>query len=49
MKNNISFDLLPDLTDELIDKLGVYAVGDRIRIRKELDQLKPRVCVCHRS
>ena len=48
MKNNISFDLLPDLTDELIDKLGVYAVGDRIRLRKALDQLKPRVCVCRR-
>ena len=48
-KNHITFDLLPELTEQLIDKLGVYAVGDRIRLNKALDQLQPKVRVCSGS
>lgn len=41
--NSISFDLLPELDDKYIDKLGIYAVGDRIRLEKALHALKPEV------
>ena len=41
--NSITYELLPELDDKYIDTLGIYAVGDRIRLEKALLTLKPEV------
>ena len=39
----MSFDILGDLTDEDIDSLGIYKVGDRIRLQRAIAELQPEV------
>ena len=41
--NSITYELLPELDEKYVDKLGIYAVGDRIRLEKALLALKPEV------
>ena len=42
-RNHITYDLLPDLTDEWLDRMGFVALGDRIRLEKALKSLKQEV------
>ena len=39
LQNNITVSLLPDINEEYMDKLGIYAVGDRIRLQRALQKL----------
>ena len=41
--NSITYELLPELDEKHVDTLGIYAVGDRIRLEKALLALKPEV------
>lgn len=45
-RNHITYDLLPDLTNEWLDRMGFVVLGDRIRLEKALQPLKQEVGVC---
>ena len=40
-EHHITWELLADLNEECMDKLEIYAVGDRIRLQRALSQLAP--------
>ena len=48
-RNHITYDLLPDLTNEWLDRMGFVVLGDRIRLEKALQPLKQEVDVCVKS
>lgn len=46
LQNNITLSLLPDINEEYMDKLGIYAVGDRIRLQRALQTLNIVRYIC---
>ena len=40
-ENDISFSILPDLTDQHLEKMGVASLGHRLQLKKAADTVPP--------